>query len=71
MVEFYEISNTLYAGVMYFPYEGDATNMKSQNQRTNFSSKKMSFKVCEEPHILNQFHSLIAKQITYIYISNH
>lgn len=61
MVELYEISNTLYAGVMYFPYEGDAANMKSQKQRTNFSSKKMSFKVCEDPHIINQFHSLIAK----------
>lgn len=42
MVELYDISNVIYAGVMYFPYDDSATNMKSQKQRIRSITPKMS-----------------------------
>lgn len=44
MVELFEISGTAYAEVFYFPYEGDATNMKSHKQRLRSISPMMGSK---------------------------
>lgn len=44
MVELFDISGTIYAEVVYFPYEGEATNMKSHKQRLRSISPMMGSK---------------------------
>lgn len=44
VVELAEVSNVNYAVVFYFPFEGDATNMKSQKQRLRSISPMMGTK---------------------------
>lgn len=41
MVELYDFSGAIYAGVMYFPYEEDATKIKSQKKNLNVHSNKI------------------------------